>query len=134
MFNSVPQTFLWSLKKFHLSNQVSCRSFGCPHVGNQDFVNLFNSEVKGKWKKNSTLKFFLAILYHVISKFYHRRDAYRYAIQFDPIPLLLNPISSYGHVDEKIEIPDLLGKHKIEYYIIVLVRNRSKKHLSDIYN
>lgn len=75
--------------------KISCRSFGCPHVGNQDFVNLFNSEVK---------------------------DAYRYAIQFDPIPLLLNPISSYGHVDEKIEIPDLLGKHKIEYYIIVLVR------------
>ena len=64
---------------------------------------------------------------------HHRRDAYRYAIQFDPIPLLLNPISSYGHVDEKIEIPDLLGKHKIEYYIIVLVRNRSKKNLFDIY-
>ena len=81
-------------------------------------------------EKKIDFKIFLAILYHVmvlISKFYHRRDAYRYAIQFDPIPLLLNPISSYGHVDEKIEIPDLLGKHKIEYYIIVLVRIRSKK-------
>ena len=84
-------------------------------------------------EKKIDFKIFLAILYHVmvlISKFYHRRDAYRYAIQFDPIPLLLNPISSYGHVDEKIEIPDLLGKHKIEYYIIVLVRNRSKNILS----
>ena len=96
----------------------SCRSFGCPHVGNQDFVNLFNTEVKEMGLKCSEdTKFVFNTTY-----LNHLADSHRYAIRFDPVPLLLEPMSSYRHVDELIEIPDLLGKHKIEYYIIVLVR------------
>ena len=50
------------------------------------------------------------------------KDSHRYAIKMDPVPLLLEPISSYSHVDELIEVDDLRGKHKIEYYIMVLAK------------
>ena len=41
---------------------IRCRSFGSPHVGNQEFVDLFNIEI---------------------------RNSYRYAIKMDAVPLVL---------------------------------------------
>jgi hypothetical protein len=46
----------------------------------------------------------------------------RYAIKLDPIPLLLELNTKYSHVDEKIVMDSMIGKHKIEYYVLILVK------------
>ena len=83
--------------------KISCRSFGSPGlltnifqiknflaVGDENFTNFFNNEV---------------------------RDSIRYAIKYDPVTICLSPFPDYAHVAHYLEMADLIGKHKIEYYI-----------------
>ena len=62
-------------------------------VGDAEFANFFNNEVK---------------------------DSIRYAIKFDPVTLCLSPLKEYSHVAHYLEMGDIIGKHKIEYYVAQL--------------
>jgi len=76
---------------------MTVRTFGCPCVGNQPFVDLYNESIK---------------------------DSKRYVIYMDPVPLLLSEISAFGyaHVNEKVEVNEIKRKHNVENYIRVLCR------------
>jgi len=75
---------------------MTVRTFGCPCVGNQSFVDLYNDSIK---------------------------DSKRYVIYMDPVPLLLSEISAFGyaHVNEKVEVNEIKRKHNVENYIRVSI-------------
>ena len=69
-----------------------------PHVGDKDFVDLFNGLVF---------------------------DSLRYCIKGDPIPLVMQFNPDYFHVDEKIELTRPVPKHKVEFYILLIIKRVS---------
>ncbi|CAG5113446.1 Oidioi.mRNA.OKI2018_I69.chr2.g7556.t1.cds [Oikopleura dioica] len=85
--------------------KVSCRTFGSPAVGDAEFANFFNNEVK---------------------------DSIRYAIKFDPVTLCLSPLKEYSHVAHYLEMGDIIGKHKIEYYVAQLEEWHKTRKVSEI--
>ena len=84
--------------------QISCRTFGSPNVGDKDFIDLFNGEIK---------------------------DSNRYAIKGDLVPLILNGIKDYFHVDRYVELVRTIPKHKIEFYIAILVKMAKPVKIED---
>jgi len=85
--------------------KISCRSFGSPAIGDENFTNFFNNEV---------------------------RDSIRYAIKYDPVTICLSPFQNYAHVAHYLEMADLIGKHKIEYYIGELEKWHETRRISEI--